>query len=673
MPDNADLGRLIVRFDADLTRLEAKMSQAVRSTQRTAQQMEQSVSGVNLQRGLGNIISSGQSRILGEATSRLGLFGSALEALGPAALAAGAAIGVFAAATSLALNTAQWAEALGDTANQLALTTTQVQQLQFAATAAGIPVEQMTSSLVSLTQALGSAMGNDRMSGRFQRVFAELGIDREALQRTRDVSELLPLLADGFQRLEQASPARAAAIGARLGIDPEVLHELEQGRAHIVGLTGELERYGGVVSEEGVQKSAELADQMRILHGASEAMSRRLGSDLAPAFLSVANSALQAVGAIASLLEWMAHFDARSHQAQDAFNQAVAARARVAAYETGSYADAVAAGMPAVGGARVRANAAATARADALNAVIRGAQIQIAGINAAASAAAGPPPKRRPTLNSSPSARAARSRPGAARSSAKAGPEIISAAPGSLVDGRDMRGFALPVDQSVTLITPDTYLQPLFEAEDRMRETYHNVIQGGLEAAIHGGWPGLAKYIAEQLQQQMVQRLADTLTNMFVNAVQAANGQISLSGGGGGGLVGTLFQLGALAISGGRAGASTVGSASHVHAHAFGTDFAPGGLTKVGEYGMEYVNLPRGSQVLNARASKALSRMGGLPAGGMMAMLHQTIHLHAEGAVLGNELMATLDARAVQYAGAAFNGARRVVPMDMGRRALRKL
>ena len=77
MPDSADFGRLIVRFDADLTRLEDKMNRAVRVTQRTARDMERSVNGVNLQRGLGNIISSGQTRVMQEATARMGLMVSA--------------------------------------------------------------------------------------------------------------------------------------------------------------------------------------------------------------------------------------------------------------------------------------------------------------------------------------------------------------------------------------------------------------------------------------------------------------------------------------------------------------------------------------------------------------------------------------------------------------------
>ncbi len=683
MPDNADLGRLIVRFDADLTRLEAKMGQAVRATQRTARQMEQAVSGVNLQRGLGNIISSGQSRVMEAATSRLGVMGGALEALGPAAMTAAAGIAVMAASIEQAMRAAEWAETLGDVADALHLTAEEVQALDFAATSAGVPVDQMRTSMQALNVAMGQAQAGGRMGRRMQEVFSALGIDPTTLRSMRDVTDLLPILADGLQRLAQTSPAEAAALGQRLGLTPEVLAVMEQGRARIEDLIGAAERYGLIIDESMVRQGAAAADQMRETSAIIDAELRAAFINLAPAITGAATALADAARAISEvigtaraaiqpLIELARHLRLVSNERER--DAQMRRRADWLNGETGF-------GPRAWVHHLAQAGRGMELHNDVMDLMANGLPPQPrAPADAILDRPPGPAPAR-PTLNSSPSARAARSRPGAARSSAnanaapadKAGPEIISAAPGSLVDGRDMRGFALPVDQSVTLITPDTYLQPLFEAEDRMRETYHNVIQGGLEAAIHGGWPGLAKYIAEQLQQQMVQRLADTLTNMFVNAVQAANGQISLSGGGGGGLVGTLFQLGALVISGGRAGASTVGSASHVHAHAFGTDFAPGGLTKVGEYGMEYVNLPRGSQVLNARASKALSRMGGLPAGGMMAMLHQTIHLHAEGAVLGNELMATLDARAVQYAGAAFNGARRVVPMDMGRRALRKL
>ena len=662
MPD-ADLGRLQVRFDADITRLEQKLNQALQRTSRTARQMQDTVGRINLDSAIGSAFSSARNRVMADATRNVGMFGTALAALGPAGLAAGAAIAAFASATTLALDTARWAEALGDTANQLSLTTTQVQQLQFAATAAGIPVEQMTTSLVSLNQALGAAMGNDRTSARFQRAFGELGIDQATLSQVRDVSELLPLLADGFQRLNQASPARAAALGARLGIDPEVLHELEQGKAHIADLTHELERYGGVVSEEGVQRSAELADQMRILHGVADGLGHRLGSALAPAFVSVANSALQAVDAVIRLIEWLGHFDARSSQAQAAFNQAVAARARVAAFETGTYGQAVAAGMPGIGGAAVRANAARAAREDAVRAVVRGALVQIDGITAAGSVT---PPTiiKRPTLTVRPSGSPSSRRTAGAASTTNDGsnavdtggltrPHVQAAAEANLMDGRDMRGFALPVDQNVELITPDTYLAPLREAEDQMRETYHNVIQGGLEAAIHGGWPGLARFMMEQLQSRLLDTLADTLATVFQNAMQGNNSGNGIAG---------WISAGINALSGG--GAPVKGFAS-------GT---PGGMAIVGEFGKELAFLPKGTEIANASATRALSMSGRARGGG------PTFFIDARGSIGPDEIFAAINATGVQArqfsvnaAMGAFSAARAQIPQDLSMRARRRL
>jgi phage-related tail protein len=44
----------------------------------------------------------------------------------------------------------------------------------------------------------------------------------------------------------------------------------------------------------------------------------------------------------------------------------------------------------------------------------------------------------------------------------------------------------------------------------------------------------------------------------------------------------------------------------HIPGFASGTDFAPGGLSLVGEHGPELVNLPRGSQVIPNQPSQQL-------------------------------------------------------------------
>lgn len=611
-----------------------------------------------LETALGRTFSDARNRLIQTGTQNVGMFGGALNALGPAGLAAAAAMGVFAGAATLALDTAQWAEALGDTANQLALTTTQVQELQFAATAAGIPVEQMTSTLTSLNRVLGAAMGNDRQSARFQRAFAELGIDTATLSRIRDVSELLPLLADGFQRLYAASPARAAALGERMRIDPEVLHELEQGRQHWDDLTAALQRYGGVVSEEGVQQSARLADQMRILHGVADTLGHRLGAALAPAFTSVANSALEAANAVVQLIEWLNHFDTRASQSQTAFNQAVAARRRVAAFETGTYAEAVAAGMPGIGGARVRGRSAAAARADQVEATLQWLRLNLQGVNDAVAAAGAGGSPARPTLEvTTPTAAGSRRRGRGA--GGRATPTELAYANGygaqsadrsGLVDLTDLRGQILEVSQTAALRDDLDRATAGFEEQ---RVQFRTSIRQGLEEAIHGGWPGLARFMMEQLQSRLLDTLADTLATVFQNAMQGNNSGNGIAG---------WISAGINALSGG--GAPVKGFAS-------GT---PGGMAIVGEFGKELAFLPKGTEIANASATRALSMSGRARGGG------PTFFIDARGSIGPDEIFAAINATGAQArqfsvnaAMGAFSAARAQIPQDLSMRARRRL
>jgi hypothetical protein len=54
-----------------------------------------------------------------------------------------------------------------------------------------------------------------------------------------------------------------------------------------------------------------------------------------------------------------------------------------------------------------------------------------------------------------------------------------------------------------------------------------------------------------------------------------------------------------------------IGVASDTKGHALGTNFAPGGLTMVGENGPELVNLPRGSKVHTNRETQQMMGGGG--------------------------------------------------------------
>ena len=81
--------------------------------------------------------------------------------------------------------------------------------------------------------------------------------------------------------------------------------------------------------------------------------------------------------------------------------------------------------------------------------------------------------------------------------------------------------------------------------------------------------------------------------------------------------------------------ASELGYVNQMRSQSFasGTRYAPGGRALVGEYGPEYVNLPRGAQVYNHHETSTMSQNSG-----------NTYHIHVNDAVTGSALSRALRA-----------------------------
>ncbi|MCP1915697.1 hypothetical protein J2R96_008177 [Bradyrhizobium elkanii] len=98
-------------------------------------------------------------------------------------------------------------------------------------------------------------------------------------------------------------------------------------------------------------------------------------------------------------------------------------------------------------------------------------------------------------------------------------------------------------------------------------------------------------------------KIADKLAQMAADNLWSS----AFGGSGGGGLLSLLGITGGVNANGSIAGAvgpTSVGGAPLVGKFASGTDFAPGGLSLVGENGPEIMNVPRGAQIIPNDALK---------------------------------------------------------------------
>ncbi|WP_157138780.1 hypothetical protein [Asticcacaulis biprosthecium] len=135
----------------------------------------------------------------------------------------------------------------------------------------------------------------------------------------------------------------------------------------------------------------------------------------------------------------------------------------------------------------------------------------------------------------------------------------------------------------------------------------------------------------------------------------------------------SVFKVGGTSTSGGggmpslsmpgRIGTPPFLPAPH---YAVGTDFHPGGLAMVGEMGPELVDLPRGARVFTAAETRNMT-------GAQAPVIHQTIHLNAQGAVLADTIIAEARAHAVQVGVAAVQGGDRMNRFNRAREGRRAL
>jgi|GEM_PF-2319172 len=113
---------------------------------------------------------------------------------------------------------------------------------------------------------------------------------------------------------------------------------------------------------------------------------------------------------------------------------------------------------------------------------------------------------------------------------------------------------------------------------------------------------------------------------------------------------------------------------SKIAGFAGGTNFAPGGLSIVGERGPELVNLPRGAQVIPNHLLNGLANMQG-PSGVGRAV--QAITFDNRGAVIWesevSRMMAYADNAAATAAIHSYQAARRDIPARMGARGANRL
>lgn len=229
---------------------------------------------------LSSLIDEAKGRVTGLATS-IGPAGSALIQLGPAGLAAAAALGAVASAFTRvgerARETAEWAKQVKEAAATAGLTIEQVQALQFAANQAGVDVDKSSQFFNRLTVAVEELRrGSGPLVDALARI--DIGLARE-VAAARTTAEAIDAIARAYARLETAGQHNAlvAAIGGRGALGVGAVLEGVAGAGGFAGLEARARSFGKVLSTEVVGNMDRLRLEIAELEGAtSKAWDRAL-------------------------------------------------------------------------------------------------------------------------------------------------------------------------------------------------------------------------------------------------------------------------------------------------------------------------------------------------------------------------------------------------------------
>jgi hypothetical protein len=262
MSGNAIIGALSVVLGLDSAAFEAGLARAVKSA---------NDNGVNIGRGFKAGVKDLERTLEGSA-SKLGLFGTALSKMGPIGLGVGAAIGGAAEAFHLLMENAERAvdaaAGIAKLGKETGTTTDFIQQFNFAARQNEIDVGVADQALKNLNESLGAVQKNLPRARQLAVTFGQaLGLKPDQLRQFKDVSELLPVIAD---RIKGAgSAAEQAAIARKLGIE-ELLPMLKDGAEGFEALTKKARDLGIVMdastiakAEESKKKLNEISDVMQ--------------------------------------------------------------------------------------------------------------------------------------------------------------------------------------------------------------------------------------------------------------------------------------------------------------------------------------------------------------------------------------------------------------------------
>lgn len=229
---------------------------------------------------------------LDELASRAGVFGQIAQAAGPLGIAAAAVVGVGAALTGLSFAAADSAGKLVDLADLTGVATDTLQAYRIAAAGVGIEQGQLDQAFQTFTKNVGDAeLGTGRFASKLKALDPAF---LATVTGTASVEEAFELTVAKIQELpsaaERASLATAAfgAEGAKLALVGGTVDEVVQ----------KYREAGAVIGDDVLRAADAAGDAFDEVSLILDAQVRAILTENAPAFITLATTAVSAAGSI---------------------------------------------------------------------------------------------------------------------------------------------------------------------------------------------------------------------------------------------------------------------------------------------------------------------------------------------------------------------------------------
>jgi hypothetical protein len=177
--------------------------------------------------------------------------------------------------------TADYADKIKDTSDQLGIATNELQALGYVAQLSGSSADELSVSLRFLNKNAVESAQN--LEGPAAAGFKKLGVSvKDANGNFKSSTQLLEEMADGFQRMPEG-PERSALAMELLGKSGvQMVPLLSQGRQALTALKEEAYAMGAVLDEDALNAGAAFNDEMDRLKAVGDGVKNMLGAALLP-------------------------------------------------------------------------------------------------------------------------------------------------------------------------------------------------------------------------------------------------------------------------------------------------------------------------------------------------------------------------------------------------------